>query len=213
MKKLVCFLAIVMLMTIPISAGAALIGTGELKIYASPPTEGGYYLDYDADMQLFGNTTLGLEVFCVSEQNAAVNQWAGYSFYTIPDNNLKVAGWIADNWRTFAPPNPTVADLDNLKGEAQKAIWEVTGVMRILGTSGTDLEIYDKAMAIYKSNGLSNYDFSGWMFASNPIDGQSGLGLQDYLVPKPVPEPATMLLLGAGLIGLAGLGRKKLKTA
>ena len=62
------------------------------------------------------------------------------------------------------------------------------------------------AFGFNSSNGGSQrtYDKDAYLYAWAVRDGDVG---------APVPEPSTMLLLGAGLLGLIGIGRRKMKKS
>jgi len=216
MKKLIIFLVIGVFLAIPFAASAGSLGTGTLNVSWSFPYGGGYYTDYDGKVaSSFGYSTDWEEIFCVSHDNA--NGTELVKFYTInADLNSLVAGlydkmikaaWIADNWTSYITNTMTAYDIDVLKGEAQKAVWKVMGVMDIIGSDGTDKLIYNEVLDYFSKYG--NYSTSNWVYAYSSTS-YGDYNYQDYLTPmSSVPEPTQMLLFGTGLIALAGIGRKR----
>jgi hypothetical protein len=103
---------------------------------------------------------------------------------------------------------------DDQLDDVQYAIWYIEGEIGYDDLPGIDTNP-DTPKGFYAAQNTL-FASSGWTGLENVrvlnIVDLSGRASQDVLVESsfPTPEPATMLLLGAGLIGLGGLGRRKL---
>ena len=219
MKKLIGVLIIFVFLMVPFYASADIIYDVTLYLtadehMASESFNSGAWHSYALDIEASSPLLSSKEAFCV--ENAAM-YWGSSKYTLVSLDEL----YLYPEYNDAA--NIAEAYYETNKNAAQLAVWETIFDYGDWDLNNGNFRIKDLAVDVFNNAGLdlgSLPDTTNWWLAVNPSnlsfndDGAvvmpSGT-YQDFLVRKSVPEPASMLLFGSALIGLAVIGKKKFK--
>jgi hypothetical protein len=182
----------------------------------SPPTTGTYTMAFlaapgDPALSLVSPSTIGNKTTFLVDPNAAQFTFS----YFIDANSNKV--WDSGEITYVRGPLQFVKFTQEYFGTSADPITKATALVH------NDPNLSPPGFTDFNmppgGTGIVTFDLGGGesllaMFntiQADPENGWNGWSAKSIIggTLTPVPEPATMLLLGSGLIGLAGYGRKK----